>query len=179
MPVHPSGKFYRGCRSLLYEDDCDFAEIGADNGSEVMNSPGIGFETEPSGGALGRTGSQRNAGRTSRLINSRRSIRGLYAPSSSMNPDGLQESRSLILLCKLAPEVRPACEGWCPLEPLPRAARVGLPPHRLRMSPAQLAGRGRRGVLWRPPSGGSPTRRRIGIRPLGNPWPRFAPVTGG
>lgn len=37
-------------------------EIGADNGSKVMNSPGIGFETEPSGGALGRTGSQRNIG---------------------------------------------------------------------------------------------------------------------
>jgi len=37
-------------------------EIGADNGSKVMNSPGIGFETEPSGGAFGRTGSQRNTG---------------------------------------------------------------------------------------------------------------------
>jgi hypothetical protein len=37
-------------------------EIGADNGFKVMNSPGIGFETEPSGGALGRTGSQRNTG---------------------------------------------------------------------------------------------------------------------
>jgi len=37
-------------------------EIGADNGSKVMNSPGIGFETEPSGGALSRTGSQRNTG---------------------------------------------------------------------------------------------------------------------
>jgi len=37
-------------------------EIGADNGPKVMNSPGIGFETEPSGGALGRTGSRRNIG---------------------------------------------------------------------------------------------------------------------
>jgi len=37
-------------------------EIGADNGSKVMNSPGIGFETEPSGGAFGRAGSQRNTG---------------------------------------------------------------------------------------------------------------------
>ena len=37
-------------------------EIGADNGSKVLNSPGFGFETEPSGGALGRTGSHRNTG---------------------------------------------------------------------------------------------------------------------
>jgi hypothetical protein len=37
-------------------------EIGADNGSEVTNSPGFGFETELSGGAFGRTGSQRNTG---------------------------------------------------------------------------------------------------------------------
>jgi hypothetical protein len=37
-------------------------DIGANNGSKVMKSPGIGFETEPSGGAFGRTGSQRNTG---------------------------------------------------------------------------------------------------------------------
>ena len=37
-------------------------EIGADNGSKVQNSPGFGFETEPSGGAFGRTSSRRNAG---------------------------------------------------------------------------------------------------------------------
>jgi hypothetical protein len=37
-------------------------EIGADNGSKVKNSPGIGFETEPSEGAFGRTGSRRNTG---------------------------------------------------------------------------------------------------------------------
>jgi len=37
-------------------------EIGADNGSKVMNSPGFGFETEPSGGAFGRTGSRRSFG---------------------------------------------------------------------------------------------------------------------
>ena len=37
-------------------------EIGADNGSKVKNSPGFGFETEPSEGALGRTGSRRNTG---------------------------------------------------------------------------------------------------------------------
>jgi hypothetical protein len=37
-------------------------EIGASNGSKAMNSPGFGFETELSGGALGRTGSQRIIG---------------------------------------------------------------------------------------------------------------------
>jgi hypothetical protein len=37
-------------------------EIGADNGSKVKNSPGFGFETEPSGGALDRTGARRNTG---------------------------------------------------------------------------------------------------------------------
>jgi hypothetical protein len=33
-------------------------EIGADNGLRAKNSPGFGFETELSGGAFGRTGSQ-------------------------------------------------------------------------------------------------------------------------
>jgi hypothetical protein len=37
-------------------------EIGASNGSRVLNSPGFGFETELSGGAFGRTGSQRGTG---------------------------------------------------------------------------------------------------------------------
>ena len=37
-------------------------EIGADNGSKVKNSPGFGFETELSGGALGRTGPQGDTG---------------------------------------------------------------------------------------------------------------------
>jgi hypothetical protein len=37
-------------------------EIGADNGSKVLNSPGFGFETKPSGGALDRTGSRRSFG---------------------------------------------------------------------------------------------------------------------
>jgi hypothetical protein len=37
-------------------------EIGAGNGSKVMNSPGFGFETKPSGGALDRTGSRRSFG---------------------------------------------------------------------------------------------------------------------
>ena len=37
-------------------------EIGADNGSKVKNSPGFGFETKPSGGALDRTGSRRSFG---------------------------------------------------------------------------------------------------------------------
>jgi hypothetical protein len=73
------------------------------------------------------------------------------------------------------PEVRPASNGRCPCAPLPRAARVGLPPHRLWMSPVRLAWQGHWGVFWRPPSGGSPTRRRLGIRPLGNPWLQFAP----
>jgi len=41
--------------------------------------------------------------------------------------------------------------------------------------PCQLVWQGHWGVFWRPPSGGSPTRRRIGIRPLGNPWLQFAP----
>jgi hypothetical protein len=37
-------------------------EIAADNGIMVMNSPGFGFETESSGGALDRTGLQRVSG---------------------------------------------------------------------------------------------------------------------
>jgi hypothetical protein len=37
-------------------------EIGADNGSGVMNSPGFGFETESSGGVLDRTGLPRVSG---------------------------------------------------------------------------------------------------------------------
>jgi len=37
-------------------------EIGADNGYRVMNSPGFGLETEPSGGVLDRTGLQRDTG---------------------------------------------------------------------------------------------------------------------
>jgi len=36
--------------------------IGAGNGSKVTNSPGFGFETEPSGGAFDRTGSQTVSG---------------------------------------------------------------------------------------------------------------------
>jgi len=38
------------------------AEIGAGNGSMAMNSPGFGFDTEPSGGAFGRTGLRRLSG---------------------------------------------------------------------------------------------------------------------
>jgi hypothetical protein len=37
-------------------------EIAADNGIMVMNSPGFGFETESSEGALDRTGLQRVSG---------------------------------------------------------------------------------------------------------------------
>jgi hypothetical protein len=37
-------------------------EIAADNGIMVMNSPGFGFETESSGGAVNRTGLQRVSG---------------------------------------------------------------------------------------------------------------------
>jgi hypothetical protein len=37
-------------------------EIGADNGLKVKNSPGFGFETKPSEGALDRTGSRRITG---------------------------------------------------------------------------------------------------------------------
>jgi hypothetical protein len=42
-------------------------EIGANNGSKVMKPPGIGFETEPSGGASGRAGSQRDTGAEAKL----------------------------------------------------------------------------------------------------------------
>jgi len=36
--------------------------VRADNGSGVKSSPGIGFETEPSGGASDRTGTREHAG---------------------------------------------------------------------------------------------------------------------
>jgi len=50
-------------KGMRRSDDITKApEIGADNGFKVKNSPGFGFETEPSGGALSRTGSQRNTG---------------------------------------------------------------------------------------------------------------------